>query len=236
MPDRRTAPTPRPPSPNALSRLVREERGVALTEMAVVLPWLLVLLLGLIDFGKAINYWIDETHLANSGARWAVVNYNPGDPTNTGIGSPTLQTFTRNQADTAELRGSVKGTQQNAHSAQVKICFYHNGSSTTAPVVGDTVKVTVSYRDDCISRATVAPSSSWSPPSSRRRSRSSRSSSTSATGSSTSAISSSRPTPGRSRAAATSTAASRRRSRSAPTRPRPPTRRSRTRLGSTPAT
>jgi Flp pilus assembly protein TadG len=145
-----------------LSRLVREERGVALTEMAVVLPWLLVLLLGLIDFGKAINYWIDETHLANSGARWAVVNYNPGDPTNTGIGSPTLQTFIRNQADTAELRGSVKGTQQNAHSAQVKICFYHNGSSTTAPVVGDTVKVTVSYRYDWLhylfSKANIGPS------------------------------------------------------------------------------
>ena len=147
MPDRRTTPT-RPRRANALPRLVREDRGVALVEMAVVLPWLLVLLLGMIDFGKAINYWIDETHLANSGARWAVVNYNPGDPTNTGIGTPTLQTFIKNQADSRELRGTVKGTQQNAHGAVVKICFYHNGSSTTTPVVGDTVKVTVSYRYD----------------------------------------------------------------------------------------
>jgi Flp pilus assembly protein TadG len=126
-------------------RLRHDERGVALTELALVLPWLLLLLLGMIDFGKAINYWIDETHLANSGARWAVVNYNPGAPTATGIGSPTLQAYLRTHADSAELRGDTKGTQQSAHPANVKICFYHNGTSTTTPVVGDSVKVTVSY-------------------------------------------------------------------------------------------
>lgn len=127
------------------ARLLRDERGVALTELALVLPLLLLLLLGMIDFGKAINYWIDETHLANSGARWAVVNYNPGDPTNTGIGSPTLQEYIRSQADSRELRGTAKGTQQTAHAATVNICFYHNGSSTTSPLVGDTVKVIVKY-------------------------------------------------------------------------------------------
>ena len=59
-------------------RLRHDESGVAITEFALVLPLLLLLLLGMIDFGKAINYWIDETHLANEGARWAAVNKNPG--------------------------------------------------------------------------------------------------------------------------------------------------------------
>jgi Flp pilus assembly protein TadG len=141
----------------------REERGVALTEMAVVLPLLLLLLLGMIDFGKAINYWIDETHLANSGARWAVVNYNPGDPTNTGIATTKpLQVYIREQADSRELRGEVQGTQQDAHHADVKICFYHNGNSTTSPLVGDTVKVTVEYRYDWLhylfAKAGIGPS------------------------------------------------------------------------------
>lgn len=163
MPDRRTASPPRPSRPKAFPRLVREERGVALTELALVLPWLLLLLLGMIDFGKAINYWIDETHLANSGARWAVVNYNPGDPTNTGISTTRpLQTFIVSQADSRELRNQARGTQQNQHGANVKICFYHNGSSTTAPIVGDTVKVTVSYRYDWLhylfSKAGIGPS------------------------------------------------------------------------------
>ena len=82
------------------------------------------------------------------GARWAVVNYNPGDPANTGISTTNpLQKYIRNQADARELRGSAKGTQHTAHAATVNICFYRasDGASTTSPVVGDTVKVTVKY-------------------------------------------------------------------------------------------
>jgi Flp pilus assembly protein TadG len=131
-----------------LRRLRADERGVALTELALVLPLFLVLILGMIDFGKAINYWIDETHLANTGARWAVVNYNPGDPTNTGISTTNpLQKYIKDHADSRELRGTVKGTQQSVHAAKVNICFYKasDGTSTASPQVGDTVKVTVKY-------------------------------------------------------------------------------------------
>ena len=53
--------------------LVRQE-GVALIEFALVLPLLLLLVLGVIDFGKAFNYKNDETHLANQAARYAAVN------------------------------------------------------------------------------------------------------------------------------------------------------------------
>jgi Flp pilus assembly protein TadG len=117
---------------------------VALAELALVMPILLLLLLGLIDFGKAINYWIDETHLANEGARLAVVNNNPG------AGRPTplnLQQYLLSQADSAELRGNVTGTQRSRHAATVAVCFYSatTGSSTSSPTVGDTVEVIVRY-------------------------------------------------------------------------------------------
>src|SRR5438309_10995809 len=101
-------------------RLGRDDRGVALTEMALVLPLLLLLILGMIDFGKAINYWIDNTHLANEGARLAVVNNNPG-----GTGQ-TLQQFILARAETAEQQGcqtsagtlqARTGTQRSAHCA-----------------------------------------------------------------------------------------------------------------------
>jgi Flp pilus assembly protein TadG len=106
-----------------------DESGQALVEFALVLPLLLLLLFGMLDFGKAFNYWIDETHLANEGARWAVVNKNPG--------GGTLQQYIQQQSDSAELRNG--GTSWIASPSQVCISF-PKGSSN----VGDPVQVTVS--------------------------------------------------------------------------------------------
>jgi Flp pilus assembly protein TadG len=109
---------------------LREESGAALVEFALVLPILLAVLFGIADFGKAFNYWIDETHLANTGARWAVVNKNPG------AGTGTLQQYIRSQANTAEMRDG--GTSSVPSALQVCITF-PNGTST----VGDPVRVAV---------------------------------------------------------------------------------------------
>jgi Flp pilus assembly protein TadG len=105
------------------------EAGVSLVEFALVLPLLLVLLLGVLDFGRAFNYWIDQTHLANEGARWAVVNKNPG--------AGTLQEYIRQQGTTPELRNG--GTSSVPGPLQVCISF-PNGTAQ----VGDPVLVTVS--------------------------------------------------------------------------------------------
>ena len=105
------------------------ESGVALVEFALVLPLLLILLFAMLDFGKAFNYWIDETHLANEGARWAVVDKNPG--------SGSLQQYIQQQADTPELRNG--GTSSVA--APVRVCIsFPNGTAE----VGDPVHVTAS--------------------------------------------------------------------------------------------
>ena len=110
-------------------RRARSEDGVALVEFALVLPVLALLLFGMLDFGKAFNYWIDETHLANEGARWAVVNRNPSS-------SGTLQEYIRDQATTPELKNG--GTSSVTGPLQVCIEF-PSGTSN----VGDPVKVTV---------------------------------------------------------------------------------------------
>jgi Flp pilus assembly protein TadG len=115
-------------------RRCRDDRGVAITEMALVLPLLLILLFGMIDFGKAINYWLDETHLANEGARLAVVDNWPGKSSGT-----TLQQYILSQVDSAELAGAT-ATEGTPHSAQVCISF-PNGTHNT----GDPVTVTVKY-------------------------------------------------------------------------------------------
>jgi hypothetical protein len=114
-----------------VARACRDERGAALVEFALVLPLLLVLLLGMLEFGKAYNYWIDTTHLANQGARWAVVNRNPG--------AGTLQGYIQGQANTVELRDG--GTPSIPAGDEAEVCIsFPLGSSN----VGDPVRVTVS--------------------------------------------------------------------------------------------
>jgi Flp pilus assembly protein TadG len=99
------------------------QRGAVLVEFALVLPILLLLLLGMMDFGRAINYWIDETHLANVTARFAAVDNNPG--ASSGL---TLQEWTKSQAETEQLE-----------TADVSICLLGE------PKIGEPVRVTVSY-------------------------------------------------------------------------------------------
>ena len=97
-------------------------------EFALVLPLTLVLVFGILDFGKAFNYWIDETHLANTGARWAVVNKNPG--ADDGL---SLQEYVKSLADTPELASGMT------------VCVEFPAGTSN---VGDPVRMVVSYPYD----------------------------------------------------------------------------------------
>src|SRR3954466_13202404 len=80
-----------------------DERGAALVEFVLVLPLVLLLLFGMVDFGKAFNYWNDETHLANEAARYAVVNKNPLPPPAGFTGTWDLEQAVKEDADSGEL-------------------------------------------------------------------------------------------------------------------------------------
>ena len=140
---------------------LHDAHGAALAELALVLPLLLLLILGMLDFGKAFNQWMSGTHLANEGARLAAVNYCP-NPSSDGSGNLTcdwssigcsasdanlcLAQYIDNQS-MGELKSGRPGVsayspRQNA----AKVCIsYPNGSTTQ---VGDpvTVQVQVTYR------------------------------------------------------------------------------------------
>ena len=85
------------------------ESGQAMVEFALILFPLLLIVAGIIQFGIALNYWLDMQRIANQGARWAAVNctrsattppsYNPCNP--------NLQTTLRQQALTNGLQQSV---------------------------------------------------------------------------------------------------------------------------------
>jgi len=118
------------------------ERGVALIEFALVLPFLLLVVLGMVDLGKAVNYWNDETHLANQAARYASVN---GCTPCVAAGT-TINTYVMNSAATAELKNNATMTIAFGDSAGK----FPGDAGYTAPVAknhcaGQPVKVTVQY-------------------------------------------------------------------------------------------
>lgn len=116
-----------------LCRRARSESGQSAVEFALVVPFICLLVLALVDFGKAVNYWLDANHLANEGARLAAVLGDQPEP------SGDLKQWIQQQAETNELRN---GTGSVTSPAQVCISF-PNGREIGKPV---TVTVTAAYQ------------------------------------------------------------------------------------------
>jgi Flp pilus assembly protein TadG len=114
----------------------RKEAGTALVEFALVLPLFLVLLLGMVDFGRGLNYWIDLTHLANQAARFAVVDRNPGE-----ANLRTLQQYIRGEANTGEL---AFGNTESVDDPLIVCITFPEGNTQADPArAGDPVTVEV---------------------------------------------------------------------------------------------
>jgi Flp pilus assembly protein TadG len=81
----------------------RRDGGQATVEFALLLPVLLLVLLGMLDFGRAVNYYNTLTELAAEGARSAAVNVNPDG---TAVSGTSIQNQIKCQAVSKELRSS----------------------------------------------------------------------------------------------------------------------------------
>jgi Flp pilus assembly protein TadG len=104
---------------------LRGERGQGIVEFAMVLPLLGALILIFIQFGKAINYWIDLTHVSNEAARIATVN------------APGIANFRTAVCDELET-GELKNGSGEVDPATVQILY-----PDTTREFGDPVKVIV---------------------------------------------------------------------------------------------
>jgi hypothetical protein len=118
---------PRPRGRFRASR--RDERGTALVEFALIAPLLFLLLFGIIDFGRALNYYNQVTQLAGQGARAAQVN-RMADGTAITSGSALQNQLATQYVGQPELRNGVV------------VCIV--GPVPTK--VGDPVTVKVSYQ------------------------------------------------------------------------------------------
>jgi Flp pilus assembly protein TadG len=100
-----------------------------LVEFALVLPVLLLIIVGIIDYGRFVGYSNQESQMAASGARLAAVAFDP-------TGATTLQTYIQNQA--LGGLGTASGDVTSAAKAYV---YYPTGS--TGNVVGQPIRVCV---------------------------------------------------------------------------------------------
>ena len=78
-----------------LRSLVRSQRGQSLVEFGLILPVLLILTLGAIDFGRVYFTYVSVTNAARNGADYAAANCDPACDAD-GIRNAVL-------ADTADL-------------------------------------------------------------------------------------------------------------------------------------
>jgi len=123
------------------TRLRRHERrphneaGQSLVEFALILPLLLIVVLGVVDLGKAFGYKNDETNLANQAARAAAVNSCPG-------GCSNISNWIISQAPSNELKNGGGSIASSGLSTSGAIAFTFP-AGTTKHCIGDPVNVTV---------------------------------------------------------------------------------------------
>lgn len=67
----------------------RRDDGAAAVEMAIILPLMLLLVFGIIDFGRMLNAQIEVSAAAREGARWAAMGQT-GVPARAALAAPNL--------------------------------------------------------------------------------------------------------------------------------------------------
>jgi hypothetical protein len=107
---------------------LKREDGVAMTEFALIVPVFMLIVVGLLAFGRVFFYWIGANHLANETARWAVVDRNP-DPVKYTVPATALQSYARDNGGTIEF-------------TDAKVCITYIGAGT--PTLGEPLQVKIS--------------------------------------------------------------------------------------------
>jgi Flp pilus assembly protein TadG len=91
----------------------------------MVVPLLCAIVLILVDFGKAMNYWLDLTRVANEGARLAAVN------------SPVTEDSIRARLLSNELRNGGSGSVVAAADVDISVGGCEVGDPVTVEVSSD---------------------------------------------------------------------------------------------------
>lgn len=109
-------------------KLLKNEKGQALVEFAIILPILLLIVLGILQFGMLINSYLTISNSAREGARLGIVG-----GTNTDIQNVILKTSPN--LDSKSLLISItpsNGSRNSGDTLTVKITYNYN---LTVPII-----------------------------------------------------------------------------------------------------
>lgn len=109
------------------------QRGSAIAETAIVLPVALLLLFGLIDFGRAMYTYAYVAQLARQGARWAIVR-GSGCTVLTDCNATSAQVQTYVQSLSIGLTNSSNTTATTTWSCPSWITTHTTGCNVTVTV------------------------------------------------------------------------------------------------------
>lgn len=130
------------------------ERGASAVEMAMVAPFLLILLLGIIEFGYVFGQYNEVRHSAREGARFAAVSNTELDTDANGVINATdiknvvCAAINLSNA-TIEIKVDLLTTSSIGQTAEVTVTA-HTASLTGAPIIStfvpDELKNTATFR------------------------------------------------------------------------------------------
>jgi Flp pilus assembly protein TadG len=121
-------------------KMLRNESGTAMVEFALIALPLFLLVGGILDFARAMNYYNDMTQLAGQGARAAIVAGNPDGSTPNSSNSVQCS-LVNDYTTSAELKGTNA-----TDGIQVQISDPNNPSAATVnPIAGQPLRVTTSF-------------------------------------------------------------------------------------------
>ena len=115
---------------------IRHDAGQTVVEFALVLPFIVVVILALTDFGRALFMYLEAEHAASDAARLVAVDYTPA--------SGTLSQYLKTNLISGELQNGTGKTAGAQGAGVVTICFPNAGARTRGNPV--TVKVTNTFK------------------------------------------------------------------------------------------
>lgn len=142
---------------------MKDQKGQALVELAVALPLVLVLLCGMVDFGRLVHLKSTLTNAARAGARMAAVTSGaqPEEQAVSLTGSPVAQAIAKTLKDAVPPNAPIN--------YQLRLFDKDDNPVTAAASQGDQVQVTVSWLNpplitplyQMLALLSGSPASSW---------------------------------------------------------------------------